>query len=408
MKKTLLLLGLGIISIAPSFGQERLVKEVERMAKKDNANLTEARTLLAPALTNPETAETAHAWYVAGLIDQKDVEKGYLAQQMQQEVDITKFNEAVYSMADNYMKAAEFDFRPNDRGKVRPKYDDEIRDALSNFYPLLINGGVEYLNKQDYENAHRFFKKFMDVKAMPLFKDTPVAEEDSTSLQIGFYSAATATQIKGQEDAAIAELLAIKDKPYQQNEVYQNLAMTYIAKQDTASFLSTLEEGAKLFPEEPYFLQSTVNYYLYKEKFAEAAEYLKKLLEQPNFENKALAHYQLGEVLSMQDQREEALKNYEAALNLNPEYTDAILGIGRLYYNHAIKVNDEATAAISDPAKMKKLDAQAKELFNKALPYLEKAYELEPDNREYMMALRAVYYNLDMKDKFDALDAKLK
>ena len=46
-----------------------------------------------------------------------------------------------------------------------------------------------------------------------------------------------------------------------------------------------------------------------------------------------------------------------------------------------------------------KCDAELK----KALPYCEKAYELEPDNYDYKRSLRSLYYRLGMNDKYEAL-----
>ena len=407
MKKTLLLLGLGALAIAPAFGQEKLVKEIERMAKRDNANLQEARTLIAPALTNPETAETAHAWYVAGLVEEKDVEKTYLAQQLGQEVDMAKFHEAVYNMTDKYMKAVEFDFRPNNRGKVRPRYDDEIKEALGTYYRFLINGGADFLNNNDFENAHRFFDKFMKVKAMPLFADTDVAKQDSLSMEIGFFNAYTATQLKGKEDQALEALNAIKDVPYRQSDVYQLIATTYMAKADTAAYLATLEKGAELFPASNFFIGNIINHYLNKEQYNEAKSYLENVLARPDLENKEIFYNALADIYAQEGDTDKARQNYEEALKVKPDYADATMGIGRIFYNRALQVSNDATAAIGNDAKVKELDAQAQDLFKKALPYLQKALKLQPDNTEYIMALRNVYYNLKMDKEFAEIDALL-
>ena len=37
--------------------------------------------------------------------------------------------------------------------------------------------------------------------------------------------------------------------------------------------------------------------------------------------------------------------------------------------------------------------------YNKALPYLEKAYELQPDKEEVRRALERIYANLNMLEK---------
>ena len=41
--------------------------------------------------------------------------------------------------------------------------------------------------------------------------------------------------------------------------------------------------------------------------------------------------------------------------------------------------------------------------FNSALPYFEKAYELEPDNADFKRTLRSLYYRLGMNDKYEEL-----
>ncbi|MDR1102814.1 MAG: hypothetical protein LBL42_03555, partial [Tannerella sp.] len=62
---------------------------------------------------------------------------------------------------------------------------------------------------------------------------------------------------------------------------------------------------------------------------------------------------------------------------------------------------------IADPAKYNEEKVLAKDLFRKALPYFQKAYENEPTSMEYMTALRGIYYNLDMGKEFDEIDAKM-
>lgn len=406
MKKTLLLIAMCMLVAAPSFAQTKLVKEVERMAKKDNANLNEARKLLAPALTNPETENDAHAWYVAGLIEEKEVERGYLAQQMQKDINMNNFYDAVYKMADNYIKADKLDAQPDNKGRVRRKYDKEIKNSLGTYYGFLVNGGAEYLNNNDFENAHRFFDKFMEVKQMPLFEGTPVAEQDSLSMEIGFFNAYTATQIDGKNDKAVELLNSIKTVPYRQEEVYQLLAVSYLNGQDTVSYRNTLEEGAQLFPSSPFFLGNMINLYLNKGDYDQAKAYLEQVINS-DVQNKEMYYNALGQIYDKQEEYAKAEESYRKAIELNPEYADAVMGIGRLYYNQALRTANEATANITDEAKMKQLDAQAQELFRKALPYLEKAVELDGENREYLMALRNVYYNLKMNDKFDAIEAKL-
>lgn len=403
MKRTILLAVLGLAAAAPSFAQESVVKQVERMAKKDGANLDEARKLIAPALTNPETANSAHAWYVAGLIEEKAVDAGYLSLSLGKEINEPKFYKAVEAMTDYYMKADSLDALPNEKGKVRRKYDDKIQKALQTYYQFLVNGGGAAMDKRDFEGAHRMFKKFMDVKNMSLFQGTPIAETDSMSMQIGFFSAYAASQIPNNIEGAIAEYEAIKNVPYRQNDVYQLLAQSYLNASDTAKYVATLEEGSKLFPQENFYLFNMINTYIQQGKHEQAKNYLEKVIaENPN--DKQL-YFVLATVYEQGFQNSaKAEENFQKALAIDPQYGDAVIGLGRIYYNQAASVQSEANAITGSQAEYDKANQKAQELFKKALPYFEKAVQIEPDNMQYLVALRGIYYNLKMDDKYNEME----
>ncbi len=403
MKRTILLAVLGLAAAAPSFAQESVVKQVERMAKKDGANLDEARKLIAPALTNPETANSAHAWYVAGLIEEKAVDAGYLSLSLGKEINEPKFYKAVEAMTDYYMKADSLDALPNEKGKVRRKYDDKIQKALQTYYQFLVNGGGAAMDKRDFEGAHRMFKKFMDVKNMSLFRGTPIAETDSMSMQIGFFSAYAASQIPNNIEGAIAEYEAIKNVPYRQNDVYQLLAQSYLNASDTAKYVATLEEGSKLFPQENFYLFNMINTYIQQGKHEQAKNYLEKVIaENPN--DKQL-YFVLATVYEQGFQNSaKAEENFQKALAIDPQYGDAVIGLGRIYYNQAANVQSEANAITGSQAEYDKANQKAQELFKKALPYFEKAVQIEPDNMQYLVALRGIYYNLKMDDKYNEME----
>ena len=70
--KKLSILGLCLAAVLSASAQKSLVKEVEGKAKGFNADFSAARNMLKPALTNPETANEAQTWYVAGTIEYGD------------------------------------------------------------------------------------------------------------------------------------------------------------------------------------------------------------------------------------------------------------------------------------------------------------------------------------------------
>ena len=97
---------------------------------------------------------------------------------------------------------------------------------------------------------------------------------------------------------------------------------------------------------------------------------------------------------------------FKKALAINPDYIESLSNLGRVYYNQGVNKQGEANM-INDAKQYQEELGKAKEFFKLALPYFEKAHQMKPEEREYMTALRGIYYNLNMGDKFDAIEAEM-
>jgi hypothetical protein len=86
---------------------------------------------------------------------------------------------------------------------------------------------------------------------------------------------------------------------------------------------------------------------------------------------------------------------------------DALGNIGRHYYNRAVEELDRVNA-IKDDRVYRREKAKMKAVFEKPRPYFERAHAIDPEERDYIIALRGIYYNLQMNDKYDEMDKKMK
>ena len=68
--------------------------------------------------------------------------------------------------------------------------------------------------------------------------------------------------------------------------------------------------------------------------------------------------------------------------------------MGRIYFNKAVTASNEASLIKNDAEYQKVRDEVVLVAYKKALPYYEKAHSMKPDENEYMIALRGIYYNL--------------
>ena len=82
--------------------------------------------------------------------------------------------------------------------------------------------------------------------------------------------------------------------------------------------------------------------------------------------------------------------------------------MGALYVNAAATLIEIANdLPLDQQAKYDSLKSEANHYLQDCLPYLEKALELQPDDRSTMISLKEIYTRLKMYDKLKVIDAKL-
>ena len=402
MKRVLLTVALCVAASA-SFAQKKVVNEAQSIAKGSNADFGEARTLIKGALENPETKDDAKTWYVAGFIEDQQFNAERAKQILGQQPNEPVMYEALYGILPYFQKAYELDQLPNEKGKVKPKYTKDIKSILSANHVYLFNGGAYYFDKQEYKKAYDFFNQYVEISELPMFAGTQTAEKDSTFMTVQFYAAVAATQLG---DSAALE--RAKNTPYRQYDVYQYLCYEYgeaRTAQDSVMLEKTFEEGMQVFPDSAFFLNNLINTYIYSNRNEKALEMLNVAIQKnPNDAN---LYNVMGRVYEtgLKDYAN-AEKNFQIALEKDPNLTDALSNIGRIYYNQGVNKLSEANM-INDSKKYQEELSMAKDLFKKALPYYKKAHEAEPEKMDNMIALRGIYYNLNMGPELEAIEAEM-
>ena len=412
MKKTLIMAALVLIS-AGCFAQKANVKKAKNLALQETPDFSGARAAINEALSNDETKDLADTWYTAGLIGyqelSKENEKTYLGQAR----DEKRAGEAVVESFDYWMKAADLAGQ-----KVLDKKGNEVL-ADKKTYALLQKKVLEYYKNQelvkygiylndqrDFATAYGVFQRHLSIPELSLMQNEKLQKEmpkDSIYDQYKYYTAIFAIQAEMHPEA-IAVLEEMKDGNYEAITVNQFLYQEYVNVQDTANYVRVLQNAVVRFPQEPWFLQNLINHYIFSGQEQEAINYLEQAIaREPN-----VAQYHLikGNLNENQKNYDAALADFDRALAIDPTMADAEAGKGRVYYNQAVKMNEDA-ALIADAKEYKKALEEMNAMFRQSMPFFEKAHELAPDNRDYMITLRGLYYRFDMTDKYNAINEEL-
>ena len=122
----------------------------------------------------------------------------------------------------------------------------------------------------------------------------------------------------------------------------------------------------------------------------------------------------MGSVFDNLGNYEEAIIAYKKAIEVKADYFDANYNLGALYFNKAVLgINDanemwKPRMTKTEAANQKKLEADSKSMFITARPYLESAFEVDPNDIETIRSLKDIYARTGEDDKFIKMNDLLK
>ena len=390
-----------LMAVSFTFAQEKNVKEAKSIAGEVKPDFAKAEQLINEALTNPETKDNAAAWDVAGYIqkriNEKEMENAYL----RKPYDTLKVYNSVLNMYNYFVKCDELAQIPNEKGKIKNKYRSANSKTILAERPNLINGGIQYFNLNQNEEALKFFAAYVDAATLPMLEKENLLEKDTILPQVAYYATLAADRV-GDKDAVMKYAqYALKDKENGQFAM-QLLTDAYKAKGDTAKWVEKLQEGIVKFPENQYFFANLVDYYSSSNQNDKAMQFANDMLaKDPN--NKLYLYVKAYLYHNMKDY-EKAIEFYKKTLDVDPTYAEACSNLGLVYLLQAQDYADKAPTDINDP-NYATAQANIKKFYEEAKPYYEKARELKPDQKDlWLQGLYRVYYNLNMGPEFEAIE----
>lgn len=322
--------------------------------------LDKAKEAIDKALKNEKDAQKSKTWFVKG-----EVYSAIAGSPIPAYANLDK--NAAQNAYEAYKKAMELE--PQQKGY----YKDAKASIQNRLYPSAINQGVNLYKAKDFANS----LKALDVAI-------EVLPNDTTAI---YYASAIAWEGK-EYDKFIGygeKMEKMKFNPTTLKLNTLQLAYLYASeKKDNAKAIATLEKGIQNYPNELEFWKL------------------------------------LGELYEQQEDRDKTIQFYEKASSQFPKEGEYPKRLGFAYFNKAVDFNKEInkkkeaeglTSELKDPKKQKKakeykdlVDAEIR----KAIPFLEKADQVKPNDFETMDLLRYCYEVLGMKDKKAEMDKKIK
>lgn len=97
---------------------------------------------------------------------------------------------------------------------------------------------------------------------------------------------------------------------------------------------------------------------------------------------------------------------YIKVLNIDPNNIGANYNMGLLFYNEAVHLIRQMDYDV-DMTALNDIQDNSIVLFKESLPFMEKAYELNPNRKETIQGLSGIYFSLNDIEKYDVFKHKL-
>jgi tetratricopeptide (TPR) repeat protein len=256
----------------------------------------------------------------------------------------------------------------------------------------LDNAALVYNKAKDYEKSSEMYEELLKLN------------------YTGIATTYTATDKEGQEVAYPDEkamnvqvkLGLVTDPKVEVSEsrrniIFKYLAENYVALDELDKALEVIKKGREEYPDSYELLITQANIEYKKgntKKFTELLEEAIKL----NPTNANL-YYNVGVMNLDQKNIDAAMANFKKAIELDPKFVAAYQNMGTAIIDKAIPIVEEMNKNLNDFNKYDELQAQQLEIYKEALPYYEKAYELDSSNIGIIQTLLGLYENLSLSEK---------
>lgn len=395
------IMGACIIAAFAANAQQSVVKDAER-ALKSGQSAEEVAKVIAPALTNPETAQQAQTWYIPGkaAFSQYDDLLGKKAFGKLPEGGEVLMGNLLLNGYDYFSKALPLDSLPNEKGKVKPKYSKEIHSTIAGHYTDYNNAAIAFWEAKDYGKAYDAWELFCTIPAS--FKVN--APADSTMGEIRYNQALAAWQNENYE-AALSSFMKAKDLGYKKKNLYDYaIAVASQAKNDDAVYDLAKEAQGLYGKEDPNYVGYMINRYLQNKEYDQAFSIIDEAIAADP--NNAQYYVVKGILLSETDKKADAKDMFKKALAIDSYNSMALYQYGRALCEEAYALGEIAPTSPAESQKF--FDEKIKPLFLEAADYLENAYNVDNNNTDALRYLENVYYNLQDEAKLQDVQNRLK
>jgi len=371
MKKLHVFLAL-LLMATTVFAQSRNLRNADRELNRDR--LDRAVPAIVAAMEEPENQANLNAWFSRAKIFTA------VANSPNPEIRALEPN-AINIAFESFQRVFEMDQR--DPLITAAFYSATLGGLISAAY----NKGVDLFSANDFAGAASAFIISVNASALIGIVDTNA-----------IFNVALCANNAGDVATAKEYFQKLVDMRADQPAAYTSLAVIFRDADDPVSAGRYADLAAELFPDDYSAMINAASIHLMIGNYERASQILAIMSEQ--FSDNALVFFAKGVAFDQIDMPKEAEQFYLRAIELQPDFFDAIFNLAAHYVTRGVAIRAEADAIpMSEQRRYDELIELSNETFRKAIPMLERASEMDPGNIPVMRTLRDIYVHLRMMDR---------
>jgi tetratricopeptide (TPR) repeat protein len=284
--------------------------------------------------------------------------------------------------------------------KLYDAYLLDKKDTINLYY-----AASTFVNAKEYETAYNAYEELKKLnysgKATVFYAVNKVNGQEQS-----FSSAKERDQMV---KLGTHEKPRTEEIPSKRGEIYKNMALILVQNGKIAEAKKAVAEARATNPDDKSLILTEANLYLDTKDYDTYKKLITEVLAQSP--NDADLVFNLGVISYNAKNFAEAETYYKRAVEIKPDYVNAYLNLAILKLDADKKLFEEIQKLGNSEKDNKRYDVLKKQreaVFSSALPYLEKAAELDDTNEEVKSTLLSVYRALEMTEKAKALKAKMK
>lgn len=346
----------------------------------ENEKYAEAKKVIEEALENDKTWKSYKTWYARGLLCQKAYEKG-----------IKNKDKKLYELYPDQLFVSYESFEKS----LSYKRNSRITEQLEPIYIKLANDFIVMAEKE--YKAKRYDKSLRAYEnALEINESSILSVQLDTSL---LYNTALAAYNSNDYKKSIIHLNRLNHLGYSPN-IPHLLSTIYLSQKDTVSAETVLVEGIENYKESEELVLVLTDLLYKSNKYEKAIEVLDSAaIKSPE---KFIYPYTKGMVYQKKEMYKEAIEAYKEAIDVDPEKLNSYTSIGTCYFNIGVEKEENARSINNNQSYREEL-ARSESARKKAVLWLEKALDKDPDNEVIQNQLIQLYRSLHMTEKIKEL-----